>query len=412
MTVKSLPNRIVQIAASFAALFLLASFSSGTMSHRLTAQLDFQSRGEPVYRDLPDPEPLLFSDLDPQTARQINDAIPFSAGANPAARPFVFAGSETTREKAIDCMGAAMWYEAGNDDIGQRAVGQVVLNRVRHPAFPSSVCGVVFQGSERATGCQFTFTCDGALKHVPSEMAWAETRSRARAALAGFVYAPVGLATHYHTDWVHPVWSAKLEKLARVHTHLFFRWTGKWGQPAAMVQVYAAAEAPITKLARLSLAHRAALGEDQIRMAESGDAAADAGLPSPGIDAMLTSMQVPVAAPQSLEGVHFIDARAEGNGGTLAMRALGVCGAQKFCKVVGWREGSGRGGALPASNAEREAVAFLYIRDRRTGVDRAFWDCAHFERQNAAQCLGTDRARWIDFNGNFQSGSRPGAQIT
>src|SRR3546814_4751718 len=88
------------------------------------------------------------------------------------ARPFVYAGGDDAKARARDCLAAAMLYEAGDDAKGQQAVGQVVINRARHPAFPKSICGVVFQGSERATGCQFTFTCDGALGRRYSDAAW------------------------------------------------------------------------------------------------------------------------------------------------------------------------------------------------------------------------------------------------
>ena len=103
-------------------------------------------------------------------------------------------------------------YEARDD--GQAAVAQVVLNRLRHPLFPKTVCGVVFQGSQKTTGCQFTFTCDGAmLRYTPAAAGWSRARDIARLALNGSVYAPVGHATHYHTDWVVPYWSASLEKI-------------------------------------------------------------------------------------------------------------------------------------------------------------------------------------------------------
>src|SRR3546814_109789 len=124
----------------------------------------------------------------------------------PAARPFIFSGSPVDLARATDCLAAAQLYEAGDDAVGERAVAQVVLNRVRHPAFPKTVCGVVFQGQERATGCQFTFTCDGALARAPTQAAWERARDIARSALAGKVYRPVGYATHYHTDWVGPYW--------------------------------------------------------------------------------------------------------------------------------------------------------------------------------------------------------------
>ena len=92
-------------------------------------------------------------------------AIPIADLPNPAAQPFTLRGAdEAARARALECLTSAVYYEAGNESAdGQQAVAQVVLNRVRHPAFPSSVCGVVYQGSTRATGCQFTFTCDGSL---------------------------------------------------------------------------------------------------------------------------------------------------------------------------------------------------------------------------------------------------------
>lgn len=412
MTRYAIQDRIFQAAVALTLLVVLGSFANGSAGRPRDSASTIstvQLPGARITRDLPTPEPLLFSDIDPQSARAINAAIPFSAAPVPAALPFTLTGDSVNRERAVDCLAAAMWYEAGNNDRGQRAVAQVVLNRVRHPAFPATVCGVVFQGSERTTGCQFTFTCDGALRRTPSELAWIETRARARSALGGFVYASVGLATHYHTDWVHPVWSAKLEKIAQVDTHLFFRWSGKWGQPAAMRQGYATHEQPIAKLAALSLSHRAALSEEEIMLADAIDEAHPA-----SIDGKITlaSLEAPATLAPTIEGVHFINAHGEGNGGSLAMQALNICGDQKFCKVVGWLESSDRGNALPSSAADREAVAFLYVRDRRTGVDRAFWNCSHFARHSSSQCLGADRARWIDFNGNFQSDRRSGVQNT
>src|SRR5690606_750773 len=111
------------------------------------------------------------------------------------ARPFHYTGGEAALARATDCLAAAMIYEAGDDAVGERAVGQVVLNRLRHPAFPKTVCGVVFQGQERATGCQFTFTCDGAMARRPSAAAWERARGLASGMLAGDVYKPVGTST-------------------------------------------------------------------------------------------------------------------------------------------------------------------------------------------------------------------------
>lgn len=202
---------------------------------------------------LPAPEPLRFKEIAPEDAVAINAAVPISTLPNPAARPFAFLGKEALdRMKAIDCLTAAVYYEAATEPTdGQRAVAQVVLNRVRHPAFPKTVCGVVFQGSERTTGCQFTFTCDGSLARAPVPAFWARARQVAEAALAGKVFAPVGWATHYHTDWVVPYWSSSLVKAAVVGTHIFYRWTGGWGTGAAFHYRHAAQEPTLAKMARL-----------------------------------------------------------------------------------------------------------------------------------------------------------------
>src|SRR5581483_605880 len=148
------------------------------------------------------------------------------------------------RARSLDCLTAAIYYEAATEPTdGQRAVAQVVLNRVRHPAFPNSVCGVVYQGPQRVGGgCQFTFTCDGSLAIAPSGEAWARARRIAAEALAGLVYAPVGEATHYHTQQVVPAWAFRLAKVAVIGAHSFYRLPGQWGDPAAFRQAYARRE--------------------------------------------------------------------------------------------------------------------------------------------------------------------------
>ena len=167
---------------------------------------------------------------------------PADAGIVPA-RPFAMAGaSGLDRARAAECLTDAIYYEAASEpDEGQRAVAQVVLNRVRHPAFPATVCGVVFQGSQ-ARGCQFSFACDGAMARAPARAAWTRAARVAAAALAGYVYAPVGLATHYHTYAVTPAWNRTLVMTAAVGAHFFHRWKGYWGTAAAFTQRYAGVE--------------------------------------------------------------------------------------------------------------------------------------------------------------------------
>lgn len=160
-----------------------------------------------------------------------------------AAKPFFSPGVGITHARAAECLAQAVWYEAASEsEAGQRAVAQVVLNRVAHPSWPASVCGVVYQGSERSTGCQFTFTCDGSLARRPSGPTWARAQRIAAEALSGEVYAPVGLATHYHTLWVNPYWAGTLDHIGTIGAHRFYRTRGASGQAAAFSTAYAGLE--------------------------------------------------------------------------------------------------------------------------------------------------------------------------
>ena len=198
-------------------------------------------------------------DIAPAEAEAINAKIPVASLPLGAARPFLLGNASIeARAQALECLSSAVYYEAAQEsDDGQRAVAQVVLNRVRHPAFPASVCGVVYQGSTRATGCQFTFTCDGSLGRTPMTEAWVRARRNAKAALDGAVYAPVGTATHYHANYVVPYWASSLVKTQIVGAHLFYRWAGSWGQPGAFAQAYSGheANARALRLAALSVSH-------------------------------------------------------------------------------------------------------------------------------------------------------------
>ena len=113
---------------------------------------------------------------------------------------------------------------------------------MRHPGFPSTVCGVVYQGSELPTGCQFTFTCDGSLARTPVPALWNQARRIAMDALDGKVFAAVGHATHYHADYVLPYWADSLLKQVQIGHHIFYRLQGSLGSSAAFSQRYGGSE--------------------------------------------------------------------------------------------------------------------------------------------------------------------------
>ncbi|APG63592.1 hypothetical protein LPB140_04800 [Sphingorhabdus lutea] len=156
---------------------------------------------------------------------------------------FNIAAGSVDYSRALRCLTDAIYYEAATEpEVGQLAVAQVILNRVRHPAYPNNVCGVVYQGSERATGCQFSYSCDGSMARRPSAVFWNRAQKVAASALAGRVLPQVGTATHYHTTAIYPYWAPSLDFIGVIGAHRFYRWKGSAGRPTAFFRRYAGAE--------------------------------------------------------------------------------------------------------------------------------------------------------------------------
>lgn len=325
---------------------------------------------------VPDVLPMELAPVTEDDARAANARIALVTKGFVAARPFVYPGGGDARLRARDCLAAAMIYEAGDDRRGQLSVGQVVINRARHPAFPKSICGVVFQGSERRTGCQFTFTCDGALARRYSEAAWLRAQINADMMLSGLTDPSVGLATHYHTDWVRPYWSDSLEKIAIVDTHLFFRWPGYWGTPGAFRGAVSGTDGPVAKLAALSPLHANALGlpTELAAGVDANAAVGDARIvsgagESAGRDTIYTQLDRK-AAPESF-----------------VTTALRLCGDKPYCKFMGWTNPTLKPDSDAMSDTQRAAMSFSYLRDDKAGFEKALWNCSEYKRDDARQCM-------------------------
>lgn len=233
------PALFTLVALALLAAGLLANVNRGDDLNRVR-----QLARSPAAQQQSPVAPLnLVKPLTPEEAIKENEERPFDAAPDSPARKFTLRADADSRDRALECLTQAVYYEAATESAdGQRAVAQVVLNRMRHPGFPSSVCGVVYQGAELPTGCQFTFTCDGSLARQPIPSIWSRARKIAMEALSGHVFAPVGHATHYHADYVLPYWADSLAKQVQIGHHIFYRLKGGLGTDAAFSQRYAGKE--------------------------------------------------------------------------------------------------------------------------------------------------------------------------
>jgi spore germination cell wall hydrolase CwlJ-like protein len=122
------------------------------------------------------------------------------------------------------CLAQAVYYESGNEPLsGKLAVAEVIANRMRDHRYPDTICGVVYQGATRTTGCQFTFTCDGALKRKPIGNNWENAKKVAAHVLMNLNEERTGGATHYHATYVDPIWNAGLIRTDKIGLHIFYR---------------------------------------------------------------------------------------------------------------------------------------------------------------------------------------------
>jgi spore germination cell wall hydrolase CwlJ-like protein len=191
--------------------------------------------------------PFPFGQLTSADAAQLNAVLPIDDADFAPAQPFFLRASSPERDRAVLCMTQAIYYEAALEPTeGQQAVAQTVLNRVRHPDFPKSVCGVVYQGSQLPIGCQFSFTCDGSLARPPIEPYWGRAKTVAEAALDGFVARNIGSATHYHADYVFPRWGPQMVKIVQLGAHIFYRFPGPAGAPQVLTGHYAGGELAVS----------------------------------------------------------------------------------------------------------------------------------------------------------------------
>lgn len=131
------------------------------------------------------------------------------------------------REKRMSeqaCLARAVYFEARSEsELGQLAVARVILNRASNPAYPNSICGVVYQGADRMNACQFSFACDGESDNPKPGEQWSRAKQIAARAMAGSDDVQVvSTATHYHADYVRPRWSGAMTRLIKIGRHIFY----------------------------------------------------------------------------------------------------------------------------------------------------------------------------------------------
>jgi len=132
---------------------------------------------------------------------------------------------------ALLCLALNVYHEARNQPtVGQIAVAQVVMNRVKDYRYPDEVCDVVRQGIHKPNGhpikhrCQFSWYCDGQSDLMRDEQAAVKANKIAKYVILGQAEGMLDGATHYHTDQVFPTWANEKTFIVKINDHIFYRW--------------------------------------------------------------------------------------------------------------------------------------------------------------------------------------------
>jgi spore germination cell wall hydrolase CwlJ-like protein len=221
-----------------------------TTQDAMTVAMNFQLKGPPKILD---DEPVMLAALKPSTAddagalgyapsgrasslfenilREQPEAFVPPIGDKDHAWAATPLAASAFSAKEQSCLANGIYFEArGESTTGQAAVAQVILNRVRNPAFPKTICGVVYQNKNWRNRCQFSFACDGTRDRVADRGAWSRAKRVAEQVTKGDIWLnDVGSATHYHATYVNPRWAGAMERVDKIGKHIFYRtFNGGW----------------------------------------------------------------------------------------------------------------------------------------------------------------------------------------
>ncbi|MEL7198562.1 MAG: cell wall hydrolase [Pseudomonadota bacterium] len=326
--------------------------------------------------------------ITPKTAWERNASRAFGDRPVTPASAFSSRLSGADLYRAEGCLAIAGLYEAGLSRDDQRPVMQVVLNRVRHPAWPSSVCGVVFQGAARASGCQFSFTCDGSMKRRRfSDQQYQSAKTLAATMLRGATDPRVGWSTHYHTDWVYPYWSDSLDKTAAINTHVFFRWPGYWGTKPAFVSKPSGSEPAVGSIAVYDIWHDGGASDEQLVEAEAEAEDLSGSADFEVAFAPVTKPAVP--APSNWQKPLIKPITADMKPGRWALDAVALCGNKASCRVVGWSAGRAMPAQFDPESLKRNPPDIVYQQELRNRTQQVYWDCGKWAQAGSSKCIGS-----------------------
>jgi spore germination cell wall hydrolase CwlJ-like protein len=123
------------------------------------------------------------------------------------------------------CLSDALYYEArGEGEKGQKAIAEVIMTRLQNGKYGHSICAVVYEGAGQPK-CQFSFTCNGAMRVAKNPQAWMKAQQLAAQILTGEspLKGATGGAINFHAASVDPEWAGQLTPTTQIGNHIFYK---------------------------------------------------------------------------------------------------------------------------------------------------------------------------------------------
>lgn len=131
--------------------------------------------------------------------------------------------SADTRLEDLQCLAKNVYFEGRNQPwVGQVAIAQVTLNRVRSAAFPSTICEVVRQ--KKRNICQFSWYCDGKSDQPKDVKDYDKATDVAIQVYSGTIPDVTEGALWYHATYIRrPFWAYSMKEMVKINEHIFYK---------------------------------------------------------------------------------------------------------------------------------------------------------------------------------------------
>ena len=131
--------------------------------------------------------------------------------------------SADARLEDLECLAKNIYFEGRNQPwVGQVAIAQVTLNRVKSLTFPNTICEVVRQKKRQI--CQFSWYCDGKSDQPKNIKDYNKATEVAIQVYSRTIPDVTEGSLWYHATYIRrPFWAYSMKEMVKINEHIFYK---------------------------------------------------------------------------------------------------------------------------------------------------------------------------------------------